>query len=640
MPNIRLAQRSDYAFLLQLEQNAFTPPFRASPASLKRSLESPHQRVFIISKDDVAQGAAIVFCYKKTLRLYSLAIVSAVQGQNYGRALVTHVLGFARQQNYTKITLEANKNNPRLLAFYTAFGFKVVQDLPAYYGPRTCAVRMVKVLQVPPVKKKFQKNIVVTTKHYPWLAALPGIEVVSAHTFLSSDSPYNGDEYRVFNFANNMRYQSLGYYVSLLARARNMRVVPTVSTLEDVAKRAVLTSIGAEVFALMQKSLERYTQKEVYVRALFGVADAQSLQKLISALLRYFEAPLIAFTFKKRLHWELATIKLLALDDVLLDEMLVSKAQNYFSQNRFAVSAIKQYKYDLAILVDENELTPPSDKMALRYFKEAAESIGFYTEFITKNDYHRLSQFDALFIRANTDVHNFTYKFARLAYAEGLIVIDDPWSILQCSNKLYFHESMNKINVQTPKTMFVSRKTKITTIISTLGLPLVLKQPDSASSLGVFKINNEEELKTKLAKLFTKSALIIAQAFLQTDFDWRVGVMDGEALYVCKYYMAKNHWQIFHWQNDHKTVSYGRVLTLAVESAPPGLVALARKAASRFGTGLYGVDIKEHEGAYYVVEVNDNPSIDRLVEDRVLGKKLYIKIMQNIFNRITKARRT
>ena len=47
------------------------------------------------------------------------------------------------------------------------------------------------------------------------------------------------------------------------------------------------------------------------------------------------------------------------------------------------------------------------------------------------------AEFDALFIRETTSVNHHTYRFASRAAAEGLVVIDDPTSIVRCSNKVY-----------------------------------------------------------------------------------------------------------------------------------------------------------------------------------------------------------
>ena len=52
------------------------------------------------------------------------------------------------------------------------------------------------------------------------------------------------------------------------------------------------------------------------------------------------------------------------------------------------------------------------------------------------------------------------------------------------------------------------------------------------------------------------------------------------------------------------------------------------------GDSLYGVDVKEKDGKGYVIEVNDNPNIDRGVEDKYLGDELYRLIMGEFLRRI------
>ena len=47
-----------------------------------------------------------------------------------------------------------------------------------------------------------------------------------------------------------------------------------------------------------------------------------------------------------------------------------------------------------------------------------------------------------------------------------------------------------------------------------------------------------------------------------------------------------------------------------------------------------GVDVKEHQGKAYVLEVNDNPSIDHKVEDGYLGDELYMIIMDEFKQRL------
>ena len=52
------------------------------------------------------------------------------------------------------------------------------------------------------------------------------------------------------------------------------------------------------------------------------------------------------------------------------------------------------------------------------------------------------------------------------------------------------------------------------------------------------------------------------------------------------------------------------------------------------GDGFYGVDLKESGRRTYVIEVNDNPSIEAGFEDRVLKEDLYLKLMEVFLKRI------
>jgi glutathione synthase/RimK-type ligase-like ATP-grasp enzyme len=67
---------------------------------------------------------------------------------------------------------------------------------------------------------------------------------------------------------------------------------------------------------------------------------------------------------------------------------------------------------------------------------------------------------------------------------------------------------------------------------------------------------------------------------------------------------------------------------------PKCVLDAALKATKPIGNGFYGVDVKESKGKGYVIEVNDNPSIESAVEDKYLGKDLYRLIMEEFVRRI------
>src|SRR3546814_5982068 len=109
-------------------------------------------------------------------------------------------------------------------------------------------------------------------------------------------------------------------------------------------------------------------------------------------------------------------------------------------------------RYDLAILVNDDEKEPPSNARALKMFERAAEHVGFDVEFLDKSDYGHVAEFDALFIRETTAVNHHTYRFARRAAREGLVVVDDPLSILRAANKVFLAQLLERHCILQPQT--------------------------------------------------------------------------------------------------------------------------------------------------------------------------------------------
>jgi glutathione synthase/RimK-type ligase-like ATP-grasp enzyme len=144
-----------------------------------------------------------------------------------------------------------------------------------------------------------------------------------------------------------------------------------------------------------------------------------------------------------------------------------------------------------------------------------------------------------------------------------------------------------------------------------------------------------EELRTKSHPLFEESSLLLAQEFLYTDFDWRIGILNNKALYACRYYMVKDHWQIYrHTDSTNDKTKSGGFDTLPTFEVPRAVLQAALKATKQIGDGFYGVDVKQWGDKAFVIEVNDNPSIETGVEDQYLGNELYSLIMQEFVRRI------
>ena len=149
-----------------------------------------------------------------------------------------------------------------------------------------------------------------------------------------------------------------------------------------------------------------------------------------------------------------------------------------------------------------------------------------------------------------------------------------------------------------------------------LGLPLVVKIPDGSFSRGVTRCTRLQEFRRIADELFEDTDLLLAQKFMPTEFDWRVGVLAGEPLFVCQYRMARGHWQIVKHRPDG-SAREGGFRTFALDQAPPELIDIAVRAAQPIGEGFYGVDLKETDHGIFVMEVNDNPNLEHGIEDQV-----------------------
>ena len=97
--------------------------------------------------------------------------------------------------------------------------------------------------------------------------------------------------------------------------------------------------------------------------------------------------------------------------------------------------------------------------------------------------------------------------------------------------------------------------------------------------------------------------------------------------------MAPKHWQVIK-SDETGGNRYGRFETLPVEMAPRRAVSAALRAANLIGDGLYGVDVKQSDDKFYVIEVNDNPNVDAGVEDQILRDELYNRVMSAFLHRI------
>lgn len=635
---IRKSTLYDLQDLCDLEMKSFPVHLRSSKRAIQLSLQSHFQEVWLAEKKikgkKVMAGSMTLFKYKKAIRIYSIAILSEMQGQGIGSALIGHACNLALSMQCSKVILEVDANNNSLIKWYNKKGFDKVGFIKDYYAEGFDCIKM----EFDIAKREItleDKNIIVVNNPRDWDFNEVNARVISVNDYIHKWEYQNDKRIRIFNLCQSYKYQSQGYYISLLAAARGQRIIPSATTIKDFGNIEIIRSITTELDDLIQNVLNGKKEKSMNIHVFFGQTSVHGYKKLASKLFQLFELPFFSVSFSKNTKWYIKSIHALNHQKIPKEDRnrIQLYAKEYFSKKRFKKATLKTYLYDLAILINPYEKTPPSCPVALRKFKEAANKVGFYCEFITREETDKINEFDALFIRETTGVNDHTYSLSRLAYAEGLVVIDDPWSIIRCSNKIYQYELFKANNILTPHTEIFAKSNFSQKDLKNISFPVVVKQPDSSFSLGVSKVNSSQELIQTVKKIFINSDMVICQEFMYSDYDWRIGVIDNTPLYACKYYMSEGHWQIYNWSSGQSDSS-GNFETLPVENVPKAVINVALKAASLIGDGLYGIDLKVVGGKVFVIEVNDNPNLDAGVEDFVIRDQLYETIMRSFYTRI------
>jgi len=640
--NIRKGTISDLESILNIEKSVFPLFQQSSRRTLLLSLRSNFQQVWVADCTTKGNkevcGALILYAYKRTLRIYSIATSKDYQGKGVGDALLKHAESIAGDSEFERISLEAEAANKKLIDWYRKRGFEVVELNRDYYDDGIDAYKMVKFVSVNTSANRI-KNIIVTDDPGSLKLDVENLDIVSSKDYITNKGLFSERALRVFNLCNSYRYQSKGYYVSLLASAREHRAIPNVTNIRDLQNISLVRSLTEDIDGLIQSTLKGVNVKEFTLNIYFSKTLNEEYKLLAYSFFNIFQYPLFQVEFERNEKWEIKKVRSLSLNKIDQGDIALVQdmATGYFKARRYQKTKMKAYKYYLAILTDPDDEHPPSNPKGLKKLRKVADKMGVYTELITKDDFNKLTEFDALFIRDTTNVNDYTYKFSRKAYAEGLAVIDDPWSILRCSNKVFLHESLKLNKIPTPATKVFIKGLVTANDLDTTPMPVILKQPDSSFSVGVIKVKTVNELKTSLDEMFKCSDLVIGQEFLTSDFDWRIGVLDQKPLFACKYYMAKGHWQIYNWNPGTKPME-GKAETMSIDKVPEKVIRFALKASKLMGDGLYGVDLKEVNGEVYVIEVNDNPNIDSGVEDKVLGEELYEKLIQSFIKRIEVAR--
>ncbi len=454
-------------------------------------------------------------------------------------------------------------------------------------------------------------------------------KVMRTRDYLTTPTLFTGRRPNIINLARSYAYQSEGYYASLLAEARRHRVAPTVQSMVELRQKSLYQHALPELEAALHRDMEGGAPPVERLLVSFATAEVRGYDRFAKLLYDWFRTPVLETVIGTGPKPQIQSLRIMAPHKLKGEErqFFLAALDQHTRRRWTAPKAKAAAKWSLAVLTDPKEENPPSSAASLKKLAAVADKMGVEVEPLYPNELASLAEFDALFIRATTAIDNFTYRFARRAEQEGMPVIDDPESMIRCTNKVYLKELLDNARILAPRTEILDEKSNFGDVLARLGSPVVLKAPDGSFSRSVHKVGTLSELQDQAKTLFKDTALILAQEYMPTEFDWRVGVLNGEPLFASQYRMARGHWQIIKY-GPSGVMTAGGATTLAIENAPPAVVATAVKAARLIGDGLYGIDLKENDRGVFVIEINDNPNLDFDYEGAVLKDELWRRLIE------------
>src|SRR5262249_43381652 len=366
-------------------------------------------------------------------------------------------------------------------------------------------------------------------------------KVITTSEYLARPRLFDMGRPKLVNLSRSYAYQSKGYYASLLAEARGHRGVPTVETMLEL-REAKLYRHALPELNRCARGADFQPEGELKFLVCFGIAADPRFGSFGRLLFDWFRCPALEVTVEPGDWLSIDRIRPRNLTRLANGEATFFRtALHQHTKREWRDPKARTIpKYDLAVLHDPNEKMPPSSVASIKHFARIADKLSVDVEPVTRRQLAELAEYDGLFIRETTSIDNHTYRFARRAWQEGMPVIDDPISMIRCTNKVFLMELLGSNQVPTPPTVMLAEGSDhIAKAMDELGLPLVVKIPDGSFSRGIHKVSTPEEFKRIADELFEETDLLLAQKFLPTEFDWRVGVLAREPPFVCPDRLAR-----------------------------------------------------------------------------------------------------
>lgn len=295
-----------------------------------------------------------------------------------------------------------------------------------------------------------------------------------------------------------------------------------------------------------------------------------------------------------------------------------------YRQKASLAATLRQGEPSVLVVTGGDSQRAPSDASSLKSLARAFESAGIRTILHDIGDRRHVSA-NAAFIRTYTEVDGDAHKLAVEFEGAGLPVLDRPSSIIRGCDKVHQSLLFSRAGVPCPNTAVLKKAAHAKAAQLRIGSwPIVVKDPCGAFCSGISMVNTVEELEAAVAEACLRSGAAVVQAFVVSEFDWRIGMIDHEFLFAAKYWMAPGSWKIHEKHKDG--ANWGLCEPVPLREVPGPVLQAAFAASSATGPGLWGIDIKLVGQEALVIEINDNPNIDDDVEAAVDADRVWHRL--------------
>lgn len=464
--------------------------------------------------------------------------------------------------------------------------------------------------------------IIVTENPSKWNLNLEGITAFTPQQYIYGDKFQKKNSVKVINLCNSFQVGSVGLHISALAESRGHKVIPEVHSVINYNYKKLSYTFAAHDQSLVDELLQEIQGNTLDLEIYLGSVEDPRFTKIGVILYNLVQLPVFRASMKKTDKWSVNEIKALDQEELSpLQWKFFQQSIEFFINGKKIISKnFLQKKFELAILVNPDDPTPPSNAGAIQKFIKAADEIGFNSELINVNDFGKIRKFDALFIRETTRINHHTFSFAVKAQQEGLVVIDSPDAILKCNNRIWLARMLMQQQALSHR-LSIIEKSNLEEEIEKFGYPLIIRNP-----VRLLEDDRPEIIEgvADLDKVANKPDIVIAEEVVYPDAAWRVGIFNQDIMFAGKYYVESN---MFPYQISSIYEPW------KVDEIPVEVTVAAFKVSDILGPGLYALDIFEKKNKIYIMDIFDNPDINAGKEDQIQPNNMYMNIIRHIYKR-------